>query len=364
MSKTIKKCFYEKLTFAKMLEANERARVGKVKKREVTIFEMDLETNIIKIIDEIKSGEYKFGEYRSFFVYEPKERLIKSLPYRDRVVHQWFVEEFIKPYFFKRFIKDTYACLDGRGTHKAVSALQKMMRSMKREHESYYVLKCDVKKYFYSINKTILLNILKSRMSDKKLIAFSEKILNDGGSRGIPIGNFTSQYFANIYLNELDHYVKEKLRVKYYIRYMDDFVMLVPTKDDAKRLLGLVSEFLWNNLELELNAKSRYFSNKCGIDFCGYRIYETHILLRKRFKKKVKKKFKIWQHLIEEDKFLHTKFWLSVNSFKGHASHANSYNFVKKFDRDIMIKIPYKMRYGIKDEEEGENLQYVEDNLS
>ncbi len=145
MSKTIKKCFYEKLTFKKMLEAHIRARKGKANKKEIVLFEMDLETNIIRIIDDIKEGKYYFGEYRTFIVYEPKERLIKSLPYRDRIVHQWYVEEFIKPYFCQRFIIDTYACLDGRGTHAAVYSLQKKMRKMKRIYSNYYVLKCDVK---------------------------------------------------------------------------------------------------------------------------------------------------------------------------------------------------------------------------
>ncbi len=335
MSKTIKNCFYEKLTFEKMLEANNRARIGKVKKKEVIIFEMDLETNIIKIIEEIKNGNYYFGKYRSFIIYEPKERIIKSLPYRDRVVHQWYVEEFIKPYFLKRFIKDTYACLDGRGTHHAVCALQKKMRLMKKEHQSYYVLKCDIKKYFYSINKTILLDILQSKMSDKKLLEFSKRILDDGQNIGIPIGNFTSQYFANIYLNELDYFIKENLRVKNYVRYMDDFVLLVSDKEEAKRLLALIGEYLQNRLQLQLNAKSKYFLNKKGIDFCGYRIFETHILLRKRFKNKIRKKFKLWKYLIDNNKFIYSKFLLSVNSCKGHASHCNSHNYINKFDKKI-----------------------------
>ena len=147
-----------------MLEAHYRARDGKRSKKEVILFEMDLETNLVRIINEIASGTYQFGNYREFKVYEPKERVIKSLPYRDRVVHQWYVEEFIKPYFFKRFITDTYACLNGRGTHKAVSCLQRQMRDIKRKYGTYYVLKCDVKKYFYTIDKNILMKILKKRI--------------------------------------------------------------------------------------------------------------------------------------------------------------------------------------------------------
>ncbi len=335
MSKTIKKCFYEKLTFEKILKAHERASYGKYKKKEVILFEMNLETNIIKIINEVKNGTYKFGEYREFIVYEPKKRLIKSLPYRDRIVHQWYIEEFIKPYFYKRFINDTYACLDDRGTHKAVLKLQKQMRIMKYKYGSYYVLKCDIKKYFYSIDKEILFNILKKHIKDKKLLEFSKLILNDGQEKGIPIGNFTSQYFANIYLNELDHYIKEKLKIKCYIRYMDDFIILLPSKDKARLVLKLISNFLNTNLNLSLNNKSNYFPNRLGIDFCGYHIYETHILLRKRFKKKLKKNIKVWCKLKLTNKFLYKKFLLAFNSFKGHASHSNSYNFMKKIHKKI-----------------------------
>lgn len=339
MSKTIKKCFYDRLTFQKMLEAHRRAAIGKRSKKELILFEMDLETNLIRIINDIKNKTYKVGDYREFKVYEPKERIIKSLPYRDRVVHQWYVEEFIKPYFFKRFIKDTYACLDNRGTHKAVEVVQRYMRKMKREYGEYYVLKCDVKKYFYSIDKKILMSILESRIKDQELLNFTEVLLDDGNDIGIPIGNYTSQYYANIYLNELDHYVKEKLNVKYYVRYMDDFIFLLRTKEEARKIFDDVSIFLKNNLKLELNSKSAYFKNKRGINFCGYRIFETHILLRNRFKKKTVKNIRLWKKLKKDNRLNYKKFLLSFNSFKGHASHANSYNYIKKLEEEVMNTI-------------------------
>lgn len=276
-----------------MLEAHIRASIGKRRKKELILFEMDLESNIIRIMNDIKNKTYKVGAYREFKVYEPKERIIKSLPYRDRVVHQWYVEEFIKPYFFKRFIKDTYACLDGRGTHKAVVTVQKYMRKMKREYNEYYVLKCDVKKYFYSIDKEILMTILNDRIRDYELLKFTEVLLEDGANLGIPIGNYTSQYYANIYLNELDHFVKERLQIKYYVRYMDDFIFLLKTKEEAKIIFDKISVFLKDSLKLELNSKSSYFKNKKGINFCGYRIFETHILLRNRFKKKTVRNVKL-----------------------------------------------------------------------
>ena len=145
---------------------------------------MDLETNIVKILEDIKKNRYKFGRYREFIIKEPKERLIKALPYRDRIVHQWYVEEFIKPFFCPRFIKDTYACIDNRGTHKAIDVVSKYMKRMKNKYGKYYILKCDIKKYFYSIDKTILIEILNKKIKDKKLLDFTKLILNDDSDKG------------------------------------------------------------------------------------------------------------------------------------------------------------------------------------
>lgn len=341
MPKTIRNRFDECLTFEKMLAAHERAKKGKFSKSEIIIFEMDLETNLIRIINEIKNNKYKFGEYREFIIYEPKERIIKSLPYRDRVVHQWFVEEFIKPYYYPRFIRDTYACLDNKGTHKAVKEMQKKLRRMRKEcnGKDYYILKCDIKKYFYNIDKNVLMIILSKRIKDKKILDFVKVILDDGTNIGIPIGNYTSQYFANIYLNELDHYVKEILRIKYYGRYMDDFILLLKTKEEAKKYIVLLEKFVVDNLNLEFNNKSTYFKSKKGLDFCGYRIYETHILLRKRFKNKVNKSIRKWNYLFKNDKLYYNKYYMSWNSYKGHASHANSYNYIKRKAEELPIKI-------------------------
>lgn len=328
MSKTIKKCFYNKLTFQKMLEAHYRAVKNKKNKKEVVLYEMDLENNIINLIDSIKNKTYHLGKYREFKVYEPKERLIKSLPYRDRIVHQWYVEEFIKPYFTKRFIKDSYACIETKGTHKAEIVLQKYMRIMKRKYGSYYILKCDIKKYFYNINKDILFSILKRSMSDKELLNFTLVLLNSEDKVGIPIGNYTSQYFANIYLNELDHYVKETLRISYYVRYMDDFVFLLPNKEIAKETMKKIENFIHTELQLELNQKSKYYPSTMGCNFCGYRIYETHILLRTRFKTKAKKNIKKWNQLYATNSLNLAMVWMSWNSMLAHASHASAYYFI------------------------------------
>ena len=161
MPKTLRNVYFKKLSFEKLIEAHYRAILGKRNKRETLLFEEDLETNIANLYDDLITGNYKTGKYRDFYVYEPKKRLIKSLPYRDRIVHQWYVEEFIKPIYVPRFIKDTYACIENRGTHLCSKVTQKYMRKMKKKYGSYYILKADIKKYFYSINKDILFNILK-----------------------------------------------------------------------------------------------------------------------------------------------------------------------------------------------------------
>lgn len=335
MCKTIRNIFDKKLTFESLLQAHERASLGKKTKKEIILFEMDLETNLIRILNEIKCNKYKVGEYRQFIVYEPKERIIKSLPYKDRIIHQWYIYEFIKPFFEPQFIKDTYACLDNKGTHLASKTVQKYMRKMQKKYGTYYILKCDIKKFFYNIDIDILLKILNRKIKDKKLLEFTKILLHSENKKGLPIGNYTSQFFANIYLNELDQYVKHKLKVKYYVRYMDDFILFLPNKQIAKKYLNLIKIFLTENLELELNKKTGYFKNKAGCDFCGYRVFETHKLCRKRFKKKFKKNIRVWNKLYDENKLDLTKMNMSLNSFLSHLSHSNSYNYINKYIKEI-----------------------------
>ena len=339
MCKSIKKQFYNKLTYLKLLEAHDRAKQGKTNKKEVILFEMDLETNVMNLYRNLKNGTYKMGKYREFTIYEPKERIIKALPYVDRIVHQWYIEEFIKPFIVPKFVTSSFACLENKGTHAAVKTLQKYMRLMKKKNPDYYVLKCDIKKYFYTINKNILFNIMKSYISDKKLLQLTEIFIFDNNDvKGIPIGNYTSQFFANIYLDKLDHLIKDKLRVKYYVRYMDDFVLSLNNKEEAKQILKEITEFLEKKLDLELNKKTRYYPNKLGIDFCGYKIYDTHIKIRKRSIVKIKRKIKVWNNLYAQDKLDFHNFLLCFNSFKGHIKHGNCYNLYNKLVSTIDFK--------------------------
>lgn len=188
MPKKIKNVFYKNLTFEKFVAAHNRAKKNKMFKNEVLKFDLNLESNIISIINSIKNNTFKVGNYYSFIVYEPKERMIHSLPYKDRVIHQWYVEEFIKPYIMPKFINTSFACLPDKGTHKAVETVQKMMQKYSKKYPDYYVLKCDIKKYFNSIDTNILFNILKKYIDDKSLLKFTHQLIFENRPFDTPAG--------------------------------------------------------------------------------------------------------------------------------------------------------------------------------
>lgn len=202
----------------------------------------------------------------------------------------------------------------------------KYMRAMKRKHSSYFILKLYIKKYFYNIDRDILFSIMKKYISDKKLLWLTKLFIYDEGYEGIPIGNYTSQYFANIYLNELDYYVKDRIKIKYYVRYMDDMVILCESKEEGKMFFQFIKSFLEERLGLELNKKSRCYPSSLGVNFYGYRIYETHKLVRNSSKKMIRKKIKLWRKYYNKGILDKKKMVLSFNSWVNHIRQANSYN--------------------------------------
>ena len=334
MPKTIKNSFDKNLTFEKLMQAHKRAKKNKSYKSEVIKFELNLENNICNLLQKIKNNQYHLGKYFQFNVYEPKERVINALPYVDRIVHQWYIEEFIKPNIIPKLIFSTYACISGRGTHKAVENVQNQIRKYKRKYENFWILKCDISKFFYSINPYILFDILKKYISDKKLLKFSHLLIFDNQTDpyavGIPIGNYTSQFFANIYLNELDQFVKRILKIECYTRYMDDFIILARTKNECIYLKKEIESFLDKNLQLKLNNKSRYYPCAMGVNFCGYRIFATHKLLRLSSKKKIKRNVKKWNYLYSKNQLDFFKTSMQIKSWEGHSGHCNSYNLKNK----------------------------------
>lgn len=225
--------------------------------------------------------------------------------------------------------------------HKAAKDVQQAMQKMKRSYREYYILKMDVSKYFNSIDKNILYTILKKRIKDQKVLWIIKKILTAQNRRiGIEIGNYTSQTFANIYLNEVDQYAKNVLKLKYYFRYMDDTVILVKTKDEAKEALEKIRDYLRINLNLSLNNKTQIFKSKQGVNFCGYKINEYRMKVRDKGKKKFKKKVKKLLKDIKEGKITSEDARVYLTGHIGYFEAADTYNLEKRniFLRDEIEK--------------------------
>ena len=293
MPKTIRNEFDKKLSYENLLKAHKLSRKGKGYREEVILFNLKQEEYAMWLYEKLNNMTYKHGKYTTFYIYEPKLRKIEKSRYIDRIVHRWVVDNFLIPHFVPTFINTTYACLKDRGMHRACLDLQKTMLHCRRKWNNYYILKMDVKKYFQNIDKEILYEILKRKIYDKKLLwLIKEIIYSNEGEKGLPIGNYTSQMFANIYLNEMDQYIKHELHCKYVFRYMDDVVLLLKTKEEAKDALEKITIFLKDKLELELNSKTQIFKNTQGVNFCGYKINEYRLKIRTKGKKKLKKKVK------------------------------------------------------------------------
>ena len=293
MPKTIRNQFDKYLTYEKLLEAHNSARRGKNRKPELIKFNLKQEEYIMWLYKQLKNGTYKHGGYVEFYVTEPKLRKIEKSRYIDRIVHTWLVNNFLIKGFVTQFIPTSFACLKGKGVHRAAFCVQDYMKKAKLKWNDYYILKTDVAHYFNSIDKRILINILKRKIKDDKLIWLINEILYaQKRDKGIEIGNYTSQIFANIYLNEVDQYIKKELKVKYYVRYLDDSILIVQTKEEAKKLLKLIQKFLKEELELELNDKTQIFKGKQGVNFCGYKINEYRMKIRDGGKRKLKLKVK------------------------------------------------------------------------
>lgn len=330
MPKTVRNVYEKAVTFENLLQAHKKGRCGKREKTEVILLELKLEQELLRLEKELKECTYKHSGYRTFKIYQPKERVIMASTYIDRIVHQWYVEHFIKPYFIPQFIQTSYACLKNKGMHRASKDVQYAMRRSKDKWGNYYILKMDITKYFHNIDKKILWNILKRKIKDKKLLWLTREILlSTEGMKGLPLGNYTSQMFANIYLNELDQYIKHELKCKYYFRYMDDMVLFCENKEIAKEHLNKVGRFLEEYLQLTLNSKTRIFKNTQGVNFCGYKINEKRMKIRHSSKIRMKRKLKKYTELLRENKIEMSDIQKSIAGWLGYVKHADSYNLRK-----------------------------------
>lgn len=324
MAKTIRNLYDKKLTYENLMKAHRQSRKNKNNKEDIILFNLKQEEYIKWLYEELNNMTYKHGGYRIFYIYEPKKRKIEASRYIDRVVHTWYVNNFMEEYFIKQFISTSYACIKGKGMYKAAQDVQKAMRHCKQKWQEYYILKMDVAKYFANIDKDKLYEILARKIQDKKLLWLTKEILySSKGKKGIPIGNYTSQVFANVYLNEVDQYIKHKLKVKYYYRYMDDSVLMIDSKKEAKEILTKIRTFLKEELGLELNNKTQIFKDKQGVNFCGYKINEYRLKIRDKGKRKLKQKIKKLKYEIRTGKITSNEAKKYLCGHIGYIQYAN-----------------------------------------
>lgn len=341
MPKTHNHLFPQIIAFSNLLPAYYRARQGKKKTGEMHTFHFNLENNLWDLHDALLNGTYQPGPYRNFTIYEPKKRLVSAAPFVDRVVHHALCH-ITQPLFEQKFIHDSYANREGKGTHKALDRAQQWVRHYP------YVLKADLRKFFPSIDHQILLETLSRTIACpptlnlcRQIIASGDGILADEypmhwfpgdtlltpieRARGLPIGNLTSQLWANVLLNRLDHFVKETLRVKAYLRYVDDFLLFGHDKTSLWQAREEIAEFL-------IQFRLTLHPNKChvmptakGVPFLGFRIYPTHRRLLGDSLRRARRRLKWQRQALASGELTTEEFRRSLASWIGHVQHGDTY---------------------------------------
>jgi RNA-directed DNA polymerase len=354
MPKRIKNVFDDIFSMDNLYDAYVDAARGRRYEREVLRLSEDLWTNLEAIRDRVYAGDYEVRQYHKFYVYEPKKRLIMSIPFEDRVV-QWAIYRIINPIIVKSYINDSYGCIPGRGALGAMERLREWLKVISRKPGKWYYLKIDISKYFYRISHRILKQMLRRRIADERLLKVLDSIIdcrhtafglpegvspNDGVEMihgvGMPIGNLLSQMFANLYLDALDEFCKRVLHCRIYVRYMDD-VIIVGIKEMLKRWRKAIETFASERLALKLNRKTCIRPINQGIEFVGYRLWHTHVTLRKSTTLKMRRGLR---HVMEMHK--HYKMSLqraeqTFRSYIGMLSHTDSKAFVSAlYERFIL----------------------------
>ncbi len=320
-------------------------RRGKRKKPDVQEFEFHLEDNLFGLHEALAGGTYEHAPYESFYIQDPKLRHIHKASVRDRVLHQ-VVSRVLYPIFDKSFIFDSYSCRVNKGTHRAVSRLEKFARKLSKNNQRpIFALKCDVRKFFDSVDQEILLNLIRRRIRDDKAIWLIRKIVHSF-PRGLPLGNVTSQLFANIYLNELDQWMKRVCCVKYYIRYCDDFVILGNEREKLENMIPKINMFLSDALKLTLHEKKiivRKFSQ--GLDFLGYVIFPHHRLVRTKTRKRIFKKFSAKILAYRKEKIGENTLHQSLQSYLGVMQHANAHTLSEEL-KNLFLVLTNNLHFG------------------
>ena len=310
------------ITIENLLATWDHFLPGKRKKKDVRAFELQLGDNLVLLYEELKNKTYTHGGYEAFKINDPKPRDIHKATVRDRVVHHLLYKE-LYWYFHDRFIFDSYSCRKYKGTHKALNRFKSFAGKVSKNHtRACYVLKCDIRKFFASIDQKILMCILERHIADEGIKWLISQVVKSFHTTqigtGLPLGNLTSQLLVNIYMHEFDMYIKQELRAQYYIRYADDFIILSEDREYLKELLPKINSFLQDKLHLSLHPdKVSIETFSLGVDFLGWTHFSHHRTIRTTTKRKIIRNM-FWYPRLE-----------TTNSYRGLLGHGNTYN-VKK----------------------------------
>jgi retron-type reverse transcriptase len=344
--KSYKHLYPQIWAFENLLAAFYKARRGKPKTPELCAFEYRLEENLFALKEELQAQTYQPGAYHNFYIHEPKERKVSAAPFRDRVVHHALCN-IITPIFERRFIYDSYANRIGKGTHRALARAQEFLR------KNQYVFHGDIQKFFPSIDHQILLDILGRRIRDAETMELIRRIVASGNGvladeypmqwfpgddllsplerpRGLPIGNLTSQFWANVYLNELDTFVKHTLRCRCYIRYVDDFLIFSDDKTELQRSRKEIAAFL-ETLRLSLHPhKQRVYPVNTGVDFVGFVTFPHRRKIRRDSVQRLVKRLKLFRRQYADGEITLAQIEHSLTSWIAHSRYADSFRLRAK----------------------------------
>jgi len=305
----------------------ERFRRGKRGRADVQAFEPHLEANIFDLSDRLRRGQYRHSPYQPFTIHDPKQRQINKATVVDRLVHQAVVQV-IEPLYERGFIYDSYSCRVGKGTHVAIDRLRTFLRRASRnDAQTVYALKLDIRKFFANVDHDILIGLLKRKIVDPDTINLMREIIDSFSSdagRGIPLGNLTSQLFANIYLHELDWHIKQQIRFDYYLRYCDDFIFVSTNREALLEQIEPIQDFLTTYLRLQIHPdKIHLRSWQQGIDFLGYVLKPDCTLVR------TKTRLRMLSRLEETN----------LTSYLGVCSHADSFELQLSLHNNLWLNI-------------------------
>ena len=320
--------------------ADEKARKGKIHSYGVQKHDQRREQNIQELYQQLMDGTFRTSQYDIFKIYEPKEREIYRLPYYpDRIVHH-AIMNIMEPIWCSIFTEDTYSCIKGRGIHAVARKLKRYLQD--DPAGTRYCLKIDIRKYYPSIDHDILKQIVRRKIKDKRLLDLLDEIIDSAD--GVPIGNYLSQYFANLYLAYFDHWIKEEKHARYYFRYADDIVVLSNSKQQLHGLLEDIRQYM-STLKLQVKDNYQIFPvAERGIDFVGYVFYHTHTLLRKSIKKQFCRKIASVRKRERTKEVTTDQFKQEICPWWGWAKYCDSRNLIKKLSKQTNHEIIFKQQ--------------------